>query len=219
MDFEKKMRCIPTNQAVFRSSKRVETFKAVDCITILSKEGWTADEIKKGIQKLLHEYKILKVVCEDEVVDIIPGQTMSISDCYMWAEEQISYMNLVYGVLIILLLLCLIMFQMWPLWMRRTVGYVRYPLYGFLVFMLVMGVVRLVVYGITVLLMPNGLWILPNLFAECGFFESFVPLYVWADDRDNSSQERSSNKSDSNKNDSEKSSSNKSDSINNKKEL
>ncbi len=188
MDFEKILRTVPTTQKIFRSSKRVSAFKVIDSITALSKKGFTADEIKAGIMNLLNEFKIIKVEeCKDnpDIVDIVPGQVLSISDTYIWSEEKTDYRNLFYGMVIIVLFLFLIMFQVWPVWIKRSVSYVRYPIIGFILFMIVLGIIRLIVYCITYLMLPNGMWIFPNLFEECGFFESFVPLYSWDNSKEN----------------------------------
>jgi len=39
--------------------------------------------------------------------------------------------------------------------------------------------VRLIFYIITVVVTPPGIWIFPQLFADVGFVDSFIPFYEW----------------------------------------
>lgn len=184
MSVEKILRKIPTSEKIFRSTRRVKAFTAVDCITVLSRHGFNTDVIKREIQRLLSGYRIVKVRTVEgnpDSVDLQPGKTLSANDLYIWAEEETNHWHILVGVLIVLAILLLVMFQMWPWWLRRLVSYSKYPIGGFIVFLFVMGVVRAVVFAMTYFTHPPGLWLLPNLFAECGFFESFVPAYSWAD--------------------------------------
>lgn len=182
MSVEKILRGVPTTEKIFRSSKRVNCFKAVDCIKLLASMNYDSNKIKKIMQDLLFSYKIFKVQVSEtnpSSVDLIPGKTLEANDMYVWAEEETNYTSIIYGILIVSVILLFVMFQMWPNWLKRMVSYLRYPLGGFIAFMLIMGIMRLIVFGITYFTCSPGLWILPNLFAECGFFESFIPLYSW----------------------------------------
>ena len=51
--------------------------------------------------------------------------------------------------------------------------------FAFLGFLLVMAVVRPIIFLVTMYTHAPGIWLLPNLFADCGFFESFVPLWSY----------------------------------------
>lgn len=183
MNTEKILRSVPTTEKIFRSARRVNTFKAADCVTLLSKMKYDAADIKKEIQELLSTYKIIKVKINESnpnSVDLQAGKTLNINDVYIWAEEETSHWNILVAALIMALVLLFVMFQLWPVWLKQVASYSKYPLGGFIMFLLVMGVMRLAVFGITYFTHPPGLWILPNLYAECGFFESFIPLYSWA---------------------------------------
>jgi len=41
------------------------------------------------------------------------------------------------------------------------------------------AVVRLVLYVITMIVVPPGIWIFPNLFEDVGIIESFIPFWEW----------------------------------------
>ena len=184
MSVEKILRKVPTTEKIFRSSKRVGCFRATDCIKLLAAMNYDSNRIKKEMQDLLSSYRIFKVRVSEtnpESVDLVPGRALGANDMYVWAEEETNYTSIVYGILIIVVALMLVMFRMWPDWLKRLFSYSRYPLGGFIAFLVITGITRLIVFGITCFTHPPGLWILPNLFAECGFFESFVPAYGWGD--------------------------------------
>eukprot|EP00834_Sanchytrium_tribonematis_P003419 NODE_130_length_16779_cov_1.687410.p17 type:complete len:117 gc:universal NODE_130_length_16779_cov_1.687410:819-1169(+) len=42
-----------------------------------------------------------------------------------------------------------------------------------------LGVIRIIVFAITIFTHSPGLWLFPNLFADVGFFDSFRPWYSW----------------------------------------
>ena len=45
--------------------------------------------------------------------------------------------------------------------------------------LMVIAVIRLIFWVITIVAVPPGIWIFPNLFADVGFVESFIPLWAW----------------------------------------
>ncbi|KAI5151019.1 translocation protein SEC62 [Enteropsectra breve] len=182
---EKILKGIHCEEMVFKNTRRVKILKAGDCIMALSKAGMDSAEIKGEMQRLLQEYKLIKVRLVDpetKSVDLQAGKALTAKDLYMWDKEDTNYLSIFVAIGIVALILTLVMYQMWPVWMKRSIGYIRYPIFGFVGFLAVAGVVRIVVYGITYLSHPPGMWVLPNLFADCGFFESFVPAYSWANE-------------------------------------
>ncbi|KAI4292404.1 translocation protein SEC62 [Pancytospora philotis] len=180
---ERTLRALPTTEKIFRSLRRVQTISAIDCVKALSKQGYSADEVKEGIAALLKSYKLVKVRAVGNgaagIVDFQAGNAVQVTDTYMWVKDRVSHANILIAVLLVLLTLLFVMFQMWPRWLKNLASYVKYPLGGFIIFLFVAAVVRAVVFAITCFTHPPGLWLLPNLFAECGFFESFVPAYAW----------------------------------------
>jgi len=72
-----------------------------------------------------------------------------------------------------------VMFPLWPAFMRLGVWYLSMLVLAFLAALFALAIVRLIIYILTVFTLPPGLWIFPQLFADVGFFESFVPLYEW----------------------------------------
>lgn len=180
---EKILRSLPTTEKIFRSSRRVRSIKASDCVKALSKHGYSVDDIKREIRRLLVNYKLVKVKVSErhpQSVDLLSGKILNVSDIYIWAEDETSSLSIFVGLCIVGIGMLLVMFQIWPVWLRRTASYSKYPIAGFLLLLLFLAVVRLVVFCVTYFSHPPGLWIFPNLFSDCGFFESFVPVYSWA---------------------------------------
>lgn len=69
-----------------------------------------------------------------------------------------------------------VMFPLWPPIMRQGVWYLSIGVLGLIGLFIVTAIVRLIFYIIT-LAFPRQIWLFPNLFADCGFFESFVPVW------------------------------------------
>lgn len=185
INVEKILRNLPTEEKILRSSRRVQVLKAVDCIVALSKYDMDTQAVKDELLKLLESYKLVKVRINEKnpkTVDLAISKTLNAADHYMWAEDKKEYLNIFIAVLIITLLFLLAMYQVWPLWLKSLAGYLKYVVGAFIGFLIVTGIIRLFVYAITLFTHPPGLWIFPNLFAECGVIESFIPLCSWGDE-------------------------------------
>lgn len=50
---------------------------------------------------------------------------------------------------------------------------------GLLGLFFAMAIFRLILFCVTVFVVPPGLWLYPNLFEDVGFFDSFKPLWGW----------------------------------------
>ncbi|RKP21383.1 translocation protein Sec62, partial [Rozella allomycis CSF55] len=98
---------------------------------------------------------------------------------YTWVYEGSQWMTILGGVLLLLLAMTFVMFPLWPYTVRNGVWYLGMLAVGFIVFIMFLGVVRLILFVITFFALPPGIWLFPNLFEDVGFFESFVPLYEW----------------------------------------
>ena len=99
---------------------------------------------------------------------------------YVWVyESQSIWKSLVGGGLIIgSIAICL--FPLWPEWLRYSAWYATSSVaMGLLGLLFGLAIIRLMIYGIVFVFTKSKcrFWIFPNLFAEVGFFESFVPYY------------------------------------------
>ena len=86
-------------------------------------------------------------------------------------------------VLIISIGITLVLYPVWPYKMRIGVYYGSYGVLGLLAAFFAMAILRYILYLLTlpVYKSQGGFWIFPNLFEDCGFIDSFKPLYGFGD--------------------------------------
>ncbi|KAF7696573.1 Translocation protein sec62 [Cucumispora dikerogammari] len=77
----------------------------------------------------------------------------------------------------ILCVLVLSGYQIWPDFLKKKSYFLFQLLLAFTAFIFVLGAVRLLFFIFTYFFAYPGIWIFPRLFADIGFFESFVPLW------------------------------------------
>lgn len=100
---------------------------------------------------------------------------------YAWVYLKPNpYMKL-YAFLTIVAIFGVVLFPLWPRFMRVGVWYISMGCLCLLGLFFAMAFVRLIIFVVTYLTLPQAFWLYPNLFEDCGFFESFVPLYGWAE--------------------------------------
>ncbi|KAL5104424.1 Translocation protein SEC62 [Taenia crassiceps] len=123
------------------------------------------------------EYAVDQVfVLEDEVEGEGEGESV-----YVWIyEAPPNLITWLLGLALIAGVIACCAFPMWP-WQARQGAYyvtlVALTLLGALLFLATLRALLCVL----ILLLSLGrmrLWLFPNLFADCGFFESFRPLYT-----------------------------------------
>lgn len=98
---------------------------------------------------------------------------------YAWVYEGSQLMTLVGALGLIFAVFGVLMYPFWPGILKDGMWYLLMAGVGFIVFLLVLAVVRLMLFVVTVVAVKPGIWLFPNLFEDVGFFESFVPLYAW----------------------------------------
>lgn len=176
---EKELKHLSTYEYVLRNTRRVNVFKFIDALMLLNKTYGT-QKTKDLFMFLINEGKVFKV---EEIapgcVDMSIKRSLTSSDLFIWDKEDNSFIYKILGCMAIISVCMLGMFRVFPMWHRYLLYYLRYPILAFFLFMMVAAVVRCVVYLITLFFYEEQCWIWPNLFADCGFFESFKPMYVW----------------------------------------
>jgi translocation protein SEC62 len=115
-------------------------------------------------------------------VEVVHQQMFEDNMYYMWVYEGSNWKTKMYAALLLTGLIAVVMFPLWPLMMRQGVWYVSMAAMGLLIAFFALGIVRLILFLLTVLPLPPGLWIFPNLFEDVGVIESFKPLYAWGDE-------------------------------------
>ena len=126
-------------------------------------------------------------------------QQMFTPDGYFaWFYEGSQWTTYVGGVAMVAVMLAGVMFPLWPSTLRLGVWYLSILVLALIGVFFGIAIVRLILYIITVVVAPPGLWIFPQLFADVGFVgtsfshpcgpgkltrfhqvDSFIPLYEW----------------------------------------
>ena len=75
--------------------------------------------------------------------------------------------------------------QIYPITIVSGVYYLSVAAAGFLVFIIVLAIIKYILFVILFIVTGGKLklWIFPNLTEDVGFFESFVPAYVYTYDK------------------------------------
>ncbi len=123
--------------------------------------------------------KSLKPQRDAPCLELITHQEFGPDMYYVWLYEKVNPMSYVYGALVILGIFSVVLFPLWPVFMRKGVWYLSVAVMGLIGLIIFIAILRLILFAITVVVLPQGFWLFPNLFADVGFFESFVPLYGW----------------------------------------
>lgn len=108
-----------------------------------------------------------------------PNATTDADQYYAWRYTKPNPLIVLYSILAIVGVFALILFPLWPLFMKVGVWYLSMLLLALLGLLFATGIVRFIIYLISLVAFPQPFWLFPNLFADCGFFESFKPLYEW----------------------------------------
>ncbi|KAL6120761.1 hypothetical protein NUSPORA_02455 [Nucleospora cyclopteri] len=175
------LKSLPKSEFVLRNTKRVCAFTAVDALKSLSAAGFEAVLIKECFDYMLDEGIVFKVkILQNNVVDVNFKRTFSAADLFIWEKEDNTKIYMFLGLLLTFAICIIMLFKVFPRWHRYVLYYLRYPIIAFFGFMFVSAIVRLIFYLLTLFFCNEQCWIWPNLFADCGFFESFVPAYEWS---------------------------------------
>ena len=122
---------------------------------------------KEGEDKIVLEAKLTEGGVED-------------NEYYIFRYEPPSPWRNVIGVGLVLGVLAVIMFPLWPYPLRLGVSYLATGVLAVLIaFLAFIATVRPLFWFITRLFVPPGIWILPNINEDMGFFESFRPAWDW----------------------------------------
>ncbi|CAG8441638.1 2751_t:CDS:2 [Diversispora eburnea] len=176
------------------NGKRVEYFKGKTAVKALLKEPFKK---LKNVPKITNENEASQVLEEilefafyarversggaessrNKILKITPVQLWSEDQYYVWLYEGSQLLNSLLGVLLMLVVFVAVLFPLWPAKLRDSVWYVSVFILGIFGMIMALAVFRLVLFIVTMIIVPPGIWIFPNLFAECGVLESFVPLW------------------------------------------
>ncbi|KAL3320667.1 Translocation protein S62 [Cichlidogyrus casuarinus] len=100
---------------------------------------------------------------------------------YVWRfERPVTLKTRIYGVLMILALIACCFYPVWPRSIHSLSWYLFILAVAFFIMLMITAVIRYILFY-TISIATNGkttFWLFPNLFEDCGFFESFKPVYL-----------------------------------------
>jgi len=106
-------------------------------------------------------------------------QTVNEDWYYMWVWEGSQWLLYLGAAGMVAAILAAVMFPLWPSILRLGVWYLSVGVLILLGVFMGIAVVRLIFYGITMIVAPPGIWIFPNLFEDVSVVESFIPFWEW----------------------------------------
>ena len=98
---------------------------------------------------------------------------------YVWLYEGPQWRTKLYAAGALVLIMTVVMFPLWPVTLRLGVWYLSMGFLGLIGLFFAMAIFRLILFCVTVVAVPPGLWLYPNLFEDVGFFDSFRPVWGW----------------------------------------
>lgn len=103
------------------------------------------------------------------------------SDVYVWIFNPTPLYKKIIGIGILLAVIAGCLFPLWPDWTKTGVYYLSMAGIAFFASILGIGFARTILFGIiyVVTMGKHRFWFLPNILADVGFFESFVPVYTY----------------------------------------
>ncbi|KAL4918253.1 translocation protein Sec62-domain-containing protein [Aspergillus aurantiobrunneus] len=98
---------------------------------------------------------------------------------YVWLYEGPQWKQKAMAAAVVAGIFAIVLFPLWPIMLRQGVWYLSVGMMGLLGLFFAMAIFRLILFCVTVFVVPPGLWLYPNLFEDVGFFDSFKPLWGW----------------------------------------
>jgi len=114
-----------------------------------------------------------------KLVQINQIQMFALEHHYVWLYEGSQWTTYLGGVIMVAIILAGVMFPLWPPIMRQGVSYLSMAVLGLVGLFFGIAILRLIFYIITMVVASPGIWIFPNLFADVGFVDSFIPAWDW----------------------------------------
>merc|ERR1712154_605629 len=103
------------------------------------------------------------------------------SDAFVWLYDPIPWYYWLFGGGICLVGIMFCLFPLWPRVIRRGAHWLATAAVGFLIGVLILGILKYVIFAALYLLSARKFrfWIMPNLTKDVGFLASFWPLYEY----------------------------------------
>ncbi len=173
------------------ADKRVDVFKGSGAVKALLSEQYKKrkkcylvtcqEDAEKLLQKMMDYGLFVRSVSVNGSKFLQPDLSRKWSEdaLYAWVFESSQFWTLLGALALLLASFGIVMYPLWPASMRNGTWYIMMLLVAFLVFLIVISIIRLIVFGITYFILSPGIWIFPNLYEDVSFIDSFIPLWDW----------------------------------------
>lgn len=180
---EKLLRGIETTEGILNEMKRIEVFKGTDALKyLMNTKKLLSIEAKDIMSVLLDNHYIVRVRRANDQYILDISYEFNINHEYIWLKEGSKAFMMLVSIAALVFAVALALFPIWPRTMRVGTGYFFYLLMGIVIFLISITIIRFILYVAVLLCTSKTFWLFPNLYAECGILESFVPLYGWDDE-------------------------------------
>lgn len=102
-------------------------------------------------------------------LQVVPQQAFLPEETYVWFIEPNQTRQILMAVGMVAVVLAGVMFPLWPVKMRIAVWYLSMAMLGFIGLFFAISLVRPVIWLVTMVVASPGIWLFPNLHADCGF--------------------------------------------------
>ncbi|KAK3846636.1 MAG: translocation protein [Linnemannia gamsii] len=128
------------------------------------------------------------------MLQLVQYQSFTEDAVFIWRYEGSQLKARLMAIGLLLIVLAGVMFPLWPVPLRLGVWYLSVGILILLGLFFAMAIVRLILFGITYVILKPGIWIFPNLFEDVGFVDSFIPLWGWHEPEEPKEKQQHSNK-------------------------
>ncbi|KAJ3075266.1 Translocation protein S62 [Podochytrium sp. JEL0797] len=125
-----------------------------------------------------------------------PVQVFSPDAYYVWIYENNPWWAKLAGFGILGVIFLGVLFPLWPSFMRQGVYYLSLVALGLLGVFFAIAIVRLIIWVVLKVGTGRGGWLFPNLFADVGVIESFIPTWEWDEPKGGKGKYRKAKQSD-----------------------
>lgn len=145
----------------------------------------TEEEAEKMLHNLLPFAFFLRVERGDKpsrkderrVLQVNQMQMFEKDMYYAWFYEGSQLLMKLAGLGMVVVMLAAVMFPLWPHFLRLGVWYLSVGILGLFGLLMVIAVLRLIFWVISIVVLPPGIWIFPNLFADVGVVRARLTLF------------------------------------------
>ncbi|CAJ0835018.1 9681_t:CDS:2, partial [Entrophospora sp. SA101] len=104
-------------------------------------------------------------------------QTWKEDQYYVWFYQGSQLKMILGGLSLVSIVFVAVLFPLWPSSIRNGVWYFSVAILSLFGVLMLVSLFRLVLFITTLVVAPPGIWLFPNLFADVGFVESFIPVF------------------------------------------